>query len=72
MTFFTTQSSCGLTLEGRVIALSENYAGLTSDGSTHAPLWLPVEGVRWSSHPHDPRTERVQVTVPSTFTWRPA
>ena len=72
MKFFTTLSSCGLTLEGRVVALSENYAGLSSDGSTHCPLWLPVEGVHWSEHPHHPRAHLVRLTVPSTFTWGPA
>jgi len=67
MRFFTTLSSCGITLEGRLVALSENYAGLSFDGSTHNPFWLPVQGVTWSAHPHHPLTENVHVTVASTI-----
>jgi len=67
MKFFTTLSSCGFTLEGRVVALTENFAGLTSDGSTQSPRWLPVNGVTWSHHPHHPDTDYVRATVPSTI-----
>jgi hypothetical protein len=40
-----------VTLDLHLIAGTENFGGLSTDGSTHAPIWLPHRGVMWSRNP---------------------
>ncbi len=50
-----------------LVRMNKEYGVTDVGGKTR----VPVEGITWSRHPHDPKTEQVQLTLPSTITWRP-
>jgi hypothetical protein len=54
-----------LSIDVYVVGLSENLVGVSRTPSTAAPIWLPLQGVLWSEHPHRPWVDRVRVTAPS-------
>jgi hypothetical protein len=56
-----------VTLDLHLIAGTENFGGLSTDGSTHAPTWLPHRGVIWSRNPDTSYVGPITVTIPSSI-----